>query len=329
MLLEETTKDQIKLTPAPVTRGGDLTLTLVVMAAGLGSRYGGAKQLEAVGPDGATLIDYAVFDALRSGFDDVVLVVRREMEPPLRETVGRRFGAHATVRFAFQEITGVPAGFTVPRDRVKPWGTGQAVLACASLVHAPFAVINADDFYGKAAFDVLATFLRTTSPTESEYAVVGFSLRETLSDTGGVNRAVCRVTGDGWLQGIEETLDIVREGDGGRYHGSSGEVGILAGETPVSMNCWAFTPTVFPLLESGFVEFMQTWGEGQDLKAEYLLPNRVEELIRCGAARVKVLTSSTRWFGVTHRGDKTTVEARIAELIASGEYPARLGPFTS
>lgn len=302
--------------------------TLLVMAAGMGSRFGGAKQIEPVGPHGETLLDYSVFDALRAGFDRVVFIIRRDFEALFRERVGARFEKRVAVDYVFQEIDRLPDPlFRPPADRTKPWGTGHAVWCAANAVRRPFVVINADDFYGRDAFSSLAKFFAApAAPAAGEparFAMAGYRIADTLSEHGTVSRGVCRVDGQMRLRGIEELTAIEATGDGsGRARLPDGSLRTLAPDTLVSMNCWGFTPSFFPMLEDGLIEFLAT--RGGDLKAEYYLPSAVAEAVFAGRAEAHVVPVRASWFGVTYREDKPRVTAAIGALIASGEYPAAL-----
>jgi hypothetical protein len=284
---------------------------LVVLAAGIGRRYGRSKQIEAVGPGGSTLVEYTIFDALRAGFGRIVLVIRRDLEEAIREAVGRRLEARMAVSYLFQDI---PAG------RDKPWGTGDAVLAAGSVVEEPFAVANADDFYGAESFGRLAAFLRGVSPAAAEWAVVGFRLGTTLSVHGPVARAVCETSVGGDLHritevtGIRETAGVIRAEDGRSFRG----------DERVSMNLWGFTPTVFAGLRACFDSFL---GErSQDTGAEFRLPDAVGTLVARQEARVHVLDTASVWFGLTHAADANSVGERLRELTSSGEYAHGLWP---
>lgn len=294
---------------------------LVILAAGMGSRFGGDKQLAAIGPGGATISDYLVFDALRAGFGEIVFVIRDGMAPTLDATVRRRFGARAAIRYVVQRADDLPARAPAPAPRAKPWGTGQAVLAAARTIHTPFGVVNADDLYGRAAFTALAAHLGAADASAT-YALIGFPLRDTLTAAGGVNRAVCEVTADGWLAGLREVTGIERDGDHGRYRSADGLPHRLDGATPVSMNMWGFTPTVAPQLEDGFRAFLAT--AAANPAAEYLLPDAVARLVGHGQARVRVLAGPFTWCGVTYPPDRDAVAAALARLVAAGEYPERL-----
>ncbi len=295
--------------------------TLLVMAAGMGSRYGGLKQIDPVGPTGETIIDYSIYDAMRAGFGKLVFVIRQEIEEAFNETVGARFEQRIPVDYVFQELDGLPSGFTVPEGRAKPWGTTQAVLTAADVIEEPFAVINADDFYGAESYRVLAEHLRSGS---QDYAMVGFILRNTLSDFGSVARGVCRVNEDGYLDGVEELTKVERDGDGARNTSTDGSERKLTGDEPVSMNMWGFTPRIFPHLRGVFQQFLER--SGTDLKAESYVPAAVNELVSAGEARVKVLRSRDPWFGVTYREDRPRVVESIRRLIDTGAYPGSLWP---
>ena len=299
--------------------------TLVVLAAGIGSRYGGLKQLDPVGPDGEFIIDYSVFDAIRAGFGKAVFVIRRDIETAFREAIGSRFEGRLPVEYAFQELHALPAGFTLPPDRAKPWGTGHAILTAKAKVREPFAVINADDFYGRSGYRLLAERLSRTVAGDgsvADFCMAGFVLRNTLSAHGHVARGICRTGADGMLATVTECTHIRPRGNGAVYQRGDGVEEVLTGDEIVSMNMWGFTPALFPMLEAGFVEFLRA-GSG-DPKAEYFIPSVVDDLIRAGRARAAVLPSDDRWFGVTYREDKPQVEAGIRALVARGEYPAPL-----
>ncbi|MGB7266223.1 MAG: sugar phosphate nucleotidyltransferase [Terracidiphilus sp.] len=295
--------------------------TLLVLAAGMGSRYGGLKQIDPVGPAGETIIDYSIYDALRAGFGKLVFIIRKDIEEAFRETVGSRFEKRVAVDYVFQSLEDIPPRFSVPAGRTKPWGTTQAILLAADAIHEPFAAINADDFYGAESYGELARHLTSGSP---DYAMVGFILRNTLSDFGSVARGVCQVSDDGFLRSIVELTKVERDGDGGRNTAPDGAVTKLSGDEPVSMNMWAFTPRVFDQLRERFEQFLEH--NSSDLKAECYIPNTVGELVRDGEARVKVLRSRDSWFGVTYREDRPRVVESIRGLIAAGQYPERLWP---
>ena len=287
----------------------------------MGSRYGGLKQIDPVGPSGETIIDYSIFDALRAGFGKVVFVIRKDIEEAFRETVGSRFEKRVAVDYVFQSLEDLPLGFSVPAGRSKPWGTTQAILSGAAAVREPFAAINADDFYGAESFRVLASHLTSGSP---DYAMVGFILRNTLSEFGSVARGVCQLKDGDYLKSIVEYLAIERDADGVKNTAADGQITRLTGEEPVSLNFWGFTPRVFDQLRESFRAFLEQ--NGSDLKRECLIPTTVNDLVSSGKARVKVLPAEGSWFGVTYREDRPRVIESIRGLIASGAYPEKLWP---
>ena len=299
---------------------GEMTTpTLLVLAAGMGSRYGGLKQIDPVGPSGETIIDYSVYDALRAGFGKIVFVIRHDIEEAFRESVGKRFEKHANVAYAFQELTDLPAGHELPAGRTKPWGTTHAILATTEVIHEPFAVINADDFYGAATYRILAQHLQSGA---AEYALAGFILRNTLSDFGSVARGICSVDDRGFLQSVEELTAIQREGSKILNRNPAGPITELTGEELVSMNMWAFTPAIFPQLKAIFDQFLVK--SGHDLKAECYLPTSVSQLVTEGKASVRMLSTPESWFGVTYKQDHAHVVESISRLIQSGAYPESL-----
>ncbi len=293
--------------------------TLLVLAAGMGSRYGGLKQIDPVGPGGETIIDYSIYDALRAGFGKLVFIIRKDIEQPFKEIVGARFEKRIAVEYVFQELDQLPPGFAVPAGRTKPWGTGHAVLMAEGAIHEPFAVINADDFYGAGGFRALARQLQSGTP---DYAMVGFVLRNTLSEFGSVARGVCRVSSDGFLEDVVELTKIEPDGAHARNTDAAGRVTRLTGDEVVSMNMWGFTPQVFRELREYFEKFLEL--NGQDAKAEYFIPSVVNELVLAGRARVKVLHTNDSWFGITYREDHPRVVVSIGRLIHDGTYPERL-----
>jgi UTP-glucose-1-phosphate uridylyltransferase len=293
--------------------------TLLVLAAGMGSRFGGLKQIEPVGPSGETIIDYSIYDALRAGFGKLVFVIRKDIEQAFKETVGARFEKVAPVEYVMQELDKLPAGYSVPAGRTKPWGTTHAILMGADIIHEPFAVINADDFYGSEGYRVLAGHLTSGSP---DYAMVGFVLRNTLSEFGSVARGVCQVDANGNLSDVVEMLSIEHDGAHAKNTAKDGTVTPLDGTEPVSMNMWAFTPAIFPQLREKFDEFMKT--SGAEMKAECLIPNTVNQLVKAEKAHVKMLHTNDSWFGVTYREDHPNVVASIRALVSAGKYPERL-----
>jgi UTP-glucose-1-phosphate uridylyltransferase len=299
--------------------------TLLVLAAGMGSRYGGLKQIDPVGPYQQSIIDYSIYDAIRAGFAKIVFVIRQEIEADFRTYVGNKFSRYIPVDYAYQELSMVPAGFSLPPQRQKPWGTAHAVIVAAPLIKENFAVINADDFYGAASFRQLADFLRSArDEAVANYAMVGFILRNTLSEHGSVARGLCRTNGQQYLENVVELTKIEKAGAGARYTDETGRSHPFSGDEIVSMNMWGFTPSIFTNLERLFAEFLQR--RGQDEKAEFYIPTGVNSLIGQRQARVKVLASVEAWFGVTYKQDKPLVEAKIRALIDQGHYPEQLWP---
>lgn len=292
--------------------GSFMSLSLVVLAAGMGSRYGGLKQIDPVGPSGETVLDYAVFDAVRAGFDRVVFVIRRDFEALFREKIGARYAGKVVVDYVFQALDALPAGFTPPAGREKPWGTGHAVWCAKSAIDGNFAVINADDFYGADSFAKLGTFLKAARG--GEFSMVGFKLSNTLSEHGTVARGVTASDASGALTSIVEHtgIDPKDVGAGKKY----------SGDEIVSLNCWGFTPALFAGLDAQLKEFLTA--RATEPKAEFYLPAAVSTMISRGQATVKVLPTESTWFGVTYREDKPRVEASIAALVQAGKYPQKL-----
>lgn len=299
--------------------------TLLVLAAGMGSRYGGLKQMDPMGPHGETVLDYSVFDAIRAGFGRVVFIIREDFAEAFRNGVGARFAGRIEVDYAFQRLDDLPEGFAVPDGRLKPWGTAHAVRAARHLVTEPFAVINADDFYGRDAYQRAADFLKQPAGVDvvAHYAMVGYPLVNTLSDHGDVNRGICTRDAAGRLTYVEEFVAIEREGDG-RIRGTAldGSRREIPETTPVSMNFWAFSPALFGQLESEFTTFLTEHGDKE--KSEFYIPTLVDALIRAGRADCRVLETDSQWFGVTYPDDKPHVVESIRRLIDAGEYPAPL-----
>jgi UTP-glucose-1-phosphate uridylyltransferase len=293
--------------------------TLLVLAAGIGSRYGGLKQIDPIGPGGESIIDYSVFDALRAGFRKLVFVIRREIEQPFKQFIGGRFEKRMAVEYVFQELDKLPPGFSVPANRQKPWGTGHAVLMGAEVIREPFAAINADDFYGAHSFQLLGRHLASGSP---DYAMVGFVLRNTLSEFGSVARGVCETSADGYLHSVVELTRIERDGAAAKYTGAAGQAHRLTGEEVVSLNLWGFTPSIFEHLRRELVSFLKQ--HGQNDKAEFFIPTVVNTLVSAGEARLRVLRTPDSWFGVTYREDRPRVIESVRELIRRGDYPERL-----
>jgi dTDP-glucose pyrophosphorylase len=275
--------------------------------------------MDPVGPAGETIIDYSIYDALRAGFAKLVFVIRRDLEKPFREIVGQRFEKRLPVHYVFQELGDLPPGFSTPPNRAKPWGTTHAILAGQSAIQEPFIAINADDFYGPQSFRLLAQHLSSGS---ADYAMAGFTLRQTLSDFGSVARGVCDVGADGYLKSVVELTRIERDGAGARNTDAAGRVTKLTGEEAVSMNFWGFTPEVFPLLRASFAAFLTR--NVRDEKSECYIPSVVNELMISGQARVKVLRTGDPWFGVTYKEDRPRVVESIRQLVSRGDYPERL-----
>jgi hypothetical protein len=299
--------------------------TLVVMAAGIGSRYGGLKQIDPVGPSGEIVIDYSVYDAIRAGFDKVVFIIRKDIEQAFREKVGQTIEQRIDTEYVFQELDKIPEGFKVPENRTKPWGTSHAVLCAAEAVPGPMAVINADDFYGAESFQILGDYLRSAKDTPDVYdwSMVGFVLRNTLSEHGHVARGVCTVDQAGHLQNITERTKIQPFDDGIKYTEDDGQTWHeLDGGRIVSMNLWGFTPSLFTELRQRFPEFLRD--NMDNPKSEFLLPFVVDDLIQLGRARVKVLPTDSRWLGVTYQDDKPRVKQAIRDLVDQGAYPENL-----
>lgn len=295
--------------------------TLVIMAAGIGSRYGGGiKQLAAVGPNGEIIMDYSIHDAIEAGFDKIIFIIRHDIEQAFREAIGDRIegicaGLGVELGYAFQELDALPEGVTLPEGRTKPWGTGQAVLSCKDQLDGPFAVINADDYYGKQAFVILHDFLQNYTPEKpGDLCMAGFVLKNTLSDNGAVTRGICRMNEEGYLTGVDETSGIEKTPEGAQAGGK-----IIDAESLVSMNMWGLTPEFADMLEKGFVEFFGGIA-GNEMKAEYLLPIFIDSLLKQGKVNVKVLPTQDRWFGVTYQEDKPVVVESFAKLIEAGVY---------
>ena len=300
--------------------------TLVIMAAGIGSRFGGGiKQLEPMGPNGEIIMDYSIYDAKAAGFNKVVFILRKDIEEDFRQIIGQRIEKVIDVEYVFQSLDDLPEGFKAPADRKKPWGTGQAVLCCKGVVNEPFAVINADDYYGKEAFKKVHDYLIGGGTTDKEYdmCMAGFILKNTLSDNGAVTRGVCVVDENDYLTEVVETGGLMMTAEGTIAHEDNGSDMVITPEQHVSMNMWGFTPGFLNELETGFFAFLSEIPEGE-VKREYLLPTIVDNMIKSGKASVKVLETQDKWFGVTYKEDKDSVVAAFKKLIADGVYPANL-----
>ncbi|HEX3007754.1 MAG TPA: sugar phosphate nucleotidyltransferase [Bacteroidales bacterium] len=297
--------------------------TLLILAAGLGSRYGSLKQMDKLGPSGETLLEYSVYDAIRAGFGKVVFVIRRDIENDFKESVLKKLQGKIAVDYVFQELDVLPKGFTLSADRVKPWGTGHAILVAASKVKEPFAVINADDFYGDGSFKLLADFLMSPAvASDKTYSMVGFQLEKTLSEFGFVSRGVCATDANFHLISANEKTHIERSGNDIISKLPDGTTEKLDGKAYVSMNCWGFTPSLFRFLEEGFIEFLQ--GNVANPKAEFYIPFMVNELIEKGKVNVEVLKGTSEWFGMTYQEDRMLAVEKIRSLIQAGVYPENL-----
>ena len=289
-------------------------ITLLIMAAGMGSRYGGLKQLDSVGPNGETIIDYSVYDAIRAGFNKVVFIIRREFEKEFKSQITNKYEGSMKVEFAFQELSNLPDGFECPPDRQKPWGTGHAILSAADLIQEPFVVINGDDFYGIESYQIVSDYYKNEGDM---FTMVAYELGNTLSEFGGVTRGLCTFNND-LLSTVIETSNLERSESGV----SSDRNLELDGSEPVSMNVWGFTPDLFPYLRSMFNDFLKL--EGKELKSEFFIPSVVNNLIQSNIKAVKVLKTGSSWFGVTYKEDKPHVVNKIKSLVDNHEYPLKL-----
>jgi NDP-sugar pyrophosphorylase family protein len=295
--------------------------TLLVLAAGLGSRYGSLKQIEPVGPGGEAIIDYSVYDAMRAGFGKVVFVIKKDIENDFRESLLKRFENSIGTSYVFQELDMLPEGYSLPPERKKPWGTAHALMAADGAIDTPFAAINADDFYGLEAFEGIVNFLSGKSNGDTDYCMIGYKLRNTLSEHGTVSRGICKTDQNNFLAGITEITRIRRENGGIVYYDNERPRN-LPEETVVSMNMWGFTPAVFRQLKDKFIIFLDK--KINDPGAEYFIPTPVDQLIKEGAARVKVVDCDASWFGITYREDREAVRRNILERVKNGIYPASL-----
>ncbi len=295
--------------------------TLFVLAAGMGSRYGGLKQLDGLGPNGETIMDYSIYDAIRGGFGKVVFVIRKDFEDDFRRIVLSKYENHIPVEVVFQSMDDLPEGYTRPADRQKPWGTNHAVMTGREVIKEPFAVINADDFYGRDGFRVLGEWL-SKAEGANEYCMVGYRVGNTLSDSGTVSRGICQTNEEGYLTGVVERTDISRVDGVITFTGDNGQPEHTAETTPVSMNMWGFTPDYFAYSEERFKRFLDE--NITKPKAEFFIPLVVNDLIVSGKVSVKVLDTTAKWFGVTYAADRQGVVDKINALIAAGEYPSKL-----
>ena len=297
-------------------------ITLVIMAAGMGSRYGGLKQIDPIGPGGEIILDYSVYDAVKAGFNKVIFVIKEEIEKDFKEIIGNKFDGVVDIDFAYQDINNLPEGFTVPEGRVKPWGTGHAVLSCKGMIDGPFAVINADDYYGRETFELIYNELtkERAEGDKYEFCMVGFRVENTLTENGTVARGVCQTSEDGYLTDIVERTKIAIR-DGKIMFTEDGESWIEIPEgTTVSMNCWGFTPVMMEELENRFAACLER-NKDNMLKCEYFLPFVVDELLKEDKAEVQVLSTKEKWYGVTYKEDKAVVVNAIREKVKEGEYP--------
>jgi len=295
--------------------------TLLVLAAGMGSRYGGNKQLDQVGPSGETIIDYSIYDAIRAGFGKIVFVIRRDIEEQVQERFVKRLKGRIEVDYVFQEITNLPKGAKVAPDRQKPWGTSHAILVTEHKIREPFGVINADDYYGVESFEILKDFL-VNDKAPNNYCIVGYKLGNTLSEHGHVNRGVCRVDNRGLLTNIVETRQIEKTADGATAPGPDGTVQHFTGNEVVSMNLWGFKPTCYNFLGAEFRHFLDE--KGMDPKSELDIPTSVDKFVKNGQITIQILMSNERWFGVTYREDKPFVVESLNKMISRGVYPSSL-----
>jgi dTDP-glucose pyrophosphorylase len=299
--------------------------TLIVMAAGMGSRYGGLKQIDPVTDKGEIIIDFSLYDALMAGFEDVVFIIKKEMEEDVRALMDGGAGRSLNIRYAYQSIDDVPQGVTVPEGREKPWGTGHAILAARDLVDGSFAVINADDYYGPAAYQLMLEYLADAKDDDKlRYAMVGYTLSNTITEYGSVTRGVCRVDGDGYLADIDERYNVTRRGEGIAYEDEDGRWVDMPPGTTVSMNFWGFTESFMAELGGGLAGFFEEDVPRSPAKAEYLLPRIVGRLVAEGKASVKVMDSRDRWYGVTYKEDKEQVMSALQSLKDRGVYPDKL-----
>ena len=297
--------------------------TLLVLAAGMGSRYGGLKQIDPIGPNGEIIIDYSIYDAVNAGFGKVVFVIRKDIEDTFKKHIGSRFAGIIPVEYAYQELGDLPKGFSIPEGREKPWGTGHAIYAARNVINEPFAVINADDFYGKSAYLLLAEHLKSVKDSEvARYSMIGFVLKNTLSEHGFVSRGICELNDRSILETVVERTNIVKTENGAEATLEDGSKLELTGNEVVSMNFWGFTTSLFDHLETLFSDFLRS--KGNELKSEFYIPSVVADLIKSGRAETDVLTSTDSWFGVTYPEDKDVVVTSVRKLVEGGAYPDKL-----
>ncbi len=296
--------------------------TLFILAAGMGSRYGGLKQIDGVGPSGETIMDYSIFDALKAGFGKIVFVIRHDFEQEFRDKIVTKYAGHVPVEIVFQDMNNIPDGFTINPERTKPWGTNHAVMMGADVIKEPFAVINADDFYGAESFQALADFLKTMDGKTNNYCMIGFKIGNTLSDNGGVSRGFCEVDAEGYLTGVTECHNI-RRVDGNLLQTlADGSDAPFPSDANVSMNMWGFTPDYFDYSKEAFIEFLKL--NHDQLKAEFYIPTVVNDLIQRKKISLKVIPTTSKWFGVTYAADRPATVAEFARLTNAGVYPQKL-----
>ncbi|MDR0560934.1 MAG: nucleotidyltransferase [Prevotellaceae bacterium] len=296
--------------------------TLFVLAAGLGSRYGGLKQMDGVGPSGETIMEYSVYDAIQAGFGKIVFVIRHSFDESFKEFAGSRFAGKIPVETVYQELNYLPDGYSPLPEREKPWGTNHAVLMAKDVINEPFCVINADDFYGRRSFEVMSTFLQNVAGKTNQYSMVGFRIQNTLSESGSVARGVCSDDGNGYLATINERTHIERLADGIKYKDADGAWHEIPENNPVSMNIWGFTPDYFKHSEEYFKRFLDE--HGKELKSEFFIPLMINHLIQNGISTVKILDTDAQWFGITYKEDKPIVVEKIRQLVKNNIYPDNL-----
>jgi dTDP-glucose pyrophosphorylase len=297
--------------------------TLLILAAGIGSRYGGLKQLDQIGPSGEAIIDYSIYDAIRAGFDKVIFVIKEDISKEFREVFREKLRGKIKVEYVFQEINKIPEGITYSKERQKPWGTGHAILMAVDKIHEPFAVINADDFYGCGSYQAFADFYKDWKPQQRDsYCMIGYQLGKTLSEHGSVSRGICKADGCAFLLEVTERTKIERDAHGIAYFDETGNSFYLDERTTVSMNFWGFTPSFFNHLEKGFLEFIKI--NANSPKAEFYIPTVINNLLKKKEASVKILPCSDQWFGMTYREDRELVVSKIRELVNTGVYPDNL-----
>jgi len=296
--------------------------TLLVLAAGMGSRYGGLKQLDGVGPNGETIMDYSVFDAIRSGFGKLVFVIRKDFEDDFRLKIASKYKNHIPVDVVFQSLHDLPEGFVCPPERTKPWGTNHAIMMRKDVIHEPFAVINADDFYGRNSFETLGKTLAATAGKKNEYCMIGFRVGNTMSESGSVARGVCETSRKRYLTSVVERTAIERAAGKIQFTDENGMICILDENTPVSMNMWGFTPEYFVYSEEYFKDFLRNIED--NLRSEFFIPSMVNRLVTGNIVKVKVLDTTSKWFGITYTADRRSVVEKLQALIDAGEYPAKL-----